>query len=44
MSFDKTTGIGKIFITNISSYKDDSLLKVMIAIWNKLGEYESKFK
>ncbi|PIV50609.1 MAG: hypothetical protein COS19_03790 [Flavobacteriaceae bacterium CG02_land_8_20_14_3_00_34_13] len=44
MSFDRTTGTGKIFITNISSYNDNSLLKEMIAIWNKLGEYESKFK
>jgi len=42
MSFNKNTGIGKLFMANISSYKDDSLLKKMIGIWRKLGEYESK--
>lgn len=41
MSFDKETGIGKIFITNISSYKNDELLKEMIGVWNKLAEFES---
>lgn len=44
MSFNKATGIGKIFMTNISSYKDDSLLKEMVAIWNKMDEYELKFE
>ncbi|MEZ4859199.1 MAG: serine hydrolase [Flavobacteriaceae bacterium] len=44
MSFDKNTGIGKIFMTNISSYTDNELLKEMVAIWNKLSEYESKFE
>ena len=43
MSFDKNTGIGKVFMTNISSYLDDSLLKEMIGVWRKLAEYESKF-
>lgn len=42
MSFNKTTGIGKVFITNISSYQDDKLLKEMIGIWNKMGEFETK--
>lgn len=44
MSFNKVTGIGKIFMTNISSYQNDELLKEMIEIWNTLNEYESKFK
>ena len=44
MSFDKTTGIGKLFMTNISSYKNDELLQEMIAIWKKLGNYESRFE
>ena len=42
MSFDKETRIGKIFMTNISSYNNEDLLKEMIAIWKKLGEYENK--
>jgi len=44
MSFNKNTGIGKIFMTNISSYTDNELLKEMVAIWDKLSEYESKFE
>ena len=41
MSFNKVTGIGKIFITNISSYRDDKLLKEMVRVWRKLEDYES---
>lgn len=41
MSFNKVTGIGKIFITNISSYRDDKLLKEMVGVWRKLEDYES---
>lgn len=41
MGFDKTTGIGKLFMTNISSYKNGNLLQEMIAIWKKLSQYES---
>lgn len=41
MSFDKTTGIGKVFMSNISPYKEE-LLEQMIAVWKKLDEYETK--
>jgi len=44
MNFDKKTGLGKIFMTNISSYENEDLLEEMITIWKKLGEYESKFR
>ncbi len=41
MNFNKKTGIGKIFMTNISSYKNDQLIKEMLSIWRKMAEYES---
>ena len=43
MSFDRKTGIGKVFLTNISSYQDDELLKQMIGIWRKMDEYKASF-
>ncbi len=36
MGFDKETGIGKILLTNISSYASDDLLKQVIRIWEAL--------
>ncbi|MEO0731524.1 MAG: serine hydrolase domain-containing protein [Bacteroidota bacterium] len=39
MSFDKATGIGKILLTNISSYQDESKLRQIVKVWQKLDEY-----
>lgn len=36
MSFDKETGIGKILLTNISSYASDNILKQVVKIWDAL--------
>lgn len=36
MSFDKETGIGKILLTNISSYDSDNILKQVVQIWDAL--------
>lgn len=43
MNFDKKTGIGKIFMTNISSYESEDLLQEMIAVWRKIGDFEKRF-
>lgn len=39
MIFNKKTGIGKIFIANISSYNDSNLLAEMITIWKTMDDY-----
>ncbi|WP_350290375.1 serine hydrolase domain-containing protein [uncultured Croceitalea sp.] len=36
MSFDKETGIGKILMTNISSYASDNILKQVVKIWGAI--------
>lgn len=36
MSFDKETGIGKLLLTNISSYDSDTILKQVVKIWDAL--------
>lgn len=36
MSFDKETGIGKVLLTNISSYASDDILKQVIKIWGTI--------
>ncbi|MFK7811312.1 MAG: serine hydrolase domain-containing protein [Maribacter sp.] len=36
MSFDKETGIGKILLTNISSYASDNIMKQVVKIWNAI--------
>jgi len=38
MSFDKEKGYGRIFMTNISSYKDRKLIPQMVEIWKLLGK------
>ncbi len=38
MSFDKEKGYGRIFMTNISSYKDQQLIPQMVDIWKLLGK------
>lgn len=38
MSFDKEKGYGRIFMTNISSYKDQKLIPQMVEIWKLLGK------
>lgn len=37
MGFDKETGIGKILLTNISSYTSDDILKQVVKIWKAIG-------
>jgi len=37
MNFDKEKGYGRIFMTNISSYKDQQLIPQMVEIWKLLG-------
>ncbi|MFK8057993.1 MAG: serine hydrolase domain-containing protein [Saprospiraceae bacterium] len=39
MNFNKVTGVGKIFMTNISSYNNDDLLKEMVSIWKTLDKH-----
>lgn len=36
MNFDKETGIGKVLLTNISSYESDNLLKQVVKIWDAI--------
>lgn len=43
MNFNPATGIGKVFMTNISSYESNKLLNQMIAIWDNLTKVESGF-
>ncbi len=39
MSFDKETGLGRIFMTNISSYASNDILNQVVKIWNCLQDY-----
>jgi len=38
MTFNKKENFGRLFMTNISSYKDQALIPQMVEIWNLLGK------
>lgn len=38
MNFDKEKGYGRIFMTNISAYKDGKLIPQMVEVWRLLGK------
>lgn len=43
MGFDKNTGAGKLFMTNISSYRSGSVLEEVSNIWKKIDDMISDF-
>lgn len=43
LALDSQTNVGKIFLTNISSYEDSSLIPEMLQIWKSLDKYGAKY-